>query len=107
MYGLYIALSFLSSNDWIYVKIRVDNVANDVSDAELRMLFEVFGKVQSVQLNDRQNWAAVEMSSKSAGKDAIDGLNGQNLKGINLVVAEMKDGGPRRQSKPKRRIRNR
>ena len=61
MYGLYIALSFLSSNDWIYVKIRVDNVANDVSDAELRMLFEVFGKVQSVQLNERQNWAAVEM----------------------------------------------
>jgi hypothetical protein len=63
--------------------------------------------VQSVQLNERQNWAAIEMGSKSAAKDAIDGLNGQNLKGIDLVVAEMKDSGPRRQTKPKRRIRNR
>jgi RNA recognition motif-containing protein len=85
----------------------VDNVANDVTDADLRMLFELFGKVQSMQLNDRQNWAIVEMSSKSAGKEAIENLNGQNLKGIDLSVSEMNDSGPRRISKPRRRLKRR
>ncbi len=89
------------------MKIRVDNVANDVTDADLRMLFELFGKVQSMQLNDRQNWAIVEMPSKSAGKEAIENLNGQNLKGIDLSVSEMSDRGPRRISKPRRRLKRR
>ena len=58
------------------MKIRVDNLAADSTEDDLRMLFELFGAVAAVTVDQRRRWAQIDMPSKSAAKEAIDGLNG-------------------------------
>ena len=85
------------------MKIRVDNLAADTTEDDLRMLFELFGAVAAVTIDQRRRWSQIDMPSKSAAREAIEALNGQNLKGFDLVVAEMADRPPSRQrSKPRR-----
>ena len=83
------------------MKILADNLSADTTEEDLRMLFECFGKVASVQMR-RQGSAMVAMPSNTSAKEAIAGLHGQNLKGFDLSVTEMiersrqKRGGRRR-----------
>jgi RNA recognition motif-containing protein len=85
------------------MKIRVDNLAADSTEDDLRMLFELFGAVAAVTVDQRRRWAQIDMPSKSAAKEAIDGLNGQHLKGFDMAVEEMADRQPsRRRGKPRR-----
>jgi len=70
------------------MKIQVSNLATGISDAELRMLFECFGEVASVEMGGAPGGALIEMLDKKAAKEAIAGLNGQNLKGSDLAVGE-------------------
>jgi RNA recognition motif-containing protein len=86
------------------VKIRVDNLGSDVTKDELHTLFECFGRVAAVHM--QQGRAQIEMPSKSAAKDAIEGLNGQNLKGYDMSVAEMVERS-HQGNKPRRRPRRR
>ena len=83
------------------MKILADNLAADTTEEDLRMLFECFGKVSSVQMR-KQGSAQIEMPSNSAARDAIAGLNGQNLKGFDLAVAEMMERSSRHGKKPRR-----
>lgn len=71
------------------MKIQVSNLAADVTEDELRMLFECFGQVASVEMRRTPGNALVDMPDKGAARDAIDGLNNQDLKGSNLSVREM------------------
>jgi RNA recognition motif-containing protein len=85
------------------MKIRIDDLAGDVTEDDLRTLFELFGAVAAVSIDTRRRWAQIDMPSKSAAREAIDGLNGQNLKGFDMTVAEMADRPP---SRPKGKPRN-
>ena len=85
------------------MKIRIDNLASDTTEDDLRMLFELFGAVAAVTIDQRRRWGQIDMPSKSAAREAIEGLNGQNLKGIDMSVQEMEDRPPSRQrGKPRR-----
>lgn len=85
------------------MKIRIDNLAGDATEDDLRMLFELFGAVAAVSIDSRRRWGQIDMPSKAAAKEAIDGLNKQNLKGFDMTVTEMADRPPARpRGKPRR-----
>ena len=71
------------------MKIQVGNLATDVAEAELRMLFECFGQVAAVEMRRIPGNAVVDMPDKSAGREAIEGLDSQEVKGRNLSVSEL------------------
>jgi len=85
-------------------RIRVDNLASDVTEDDLRQLFEIFGRVAAVDTR-RQGQATVDMPATAAAKQAISELNGQNLRGFDIAVMELSDKRPRRGGKPRRRRR--
>ncbi len=89
------------------MKISVDNLATDITEEELRTLFECFGKVLAVKVEEKQGTALVDMPSTGAALEAIEGLDGQTLRGSDLNVRESteKDAGrpPARRPRPQRR----
>ena len=86
------------------MNIFVGNVAREVSDAELRKLFEQYGTVKSaIILLDRdtgnsRGFGFVEIDDNDEAKKAIDNLNGYELHGRKLNVNEARP----REEKPKR-----
>jgi RNA recognition motif-containing protein len=87
------------------MRIRIDNLASDVTEDDLRQLFEIFGRVAAVDTR-RQGQATVDMPATAAAKEAITQLNGQTLRGFDIAVMELTDNRPsRRGSKPRRRKR--
>ena len=78
------------------MRITINNLASEAHEEDLRTLFELFGRVGSIEIKKDQGRAFVEMSSKSAGKEAITELNGQNLLGFEIEVEfiEMYKGQP-------------
>lgn len=78
------------------MRITVSNLASEAHEEDLRTLFEIFGRVSSVEIRKTQGRAFVEMPSKSAGKEAISGLHGQNLLGFDLEVTEAQKSGGRK-----------
>ena len=85
------------------MKIRVDNLSADTTEDDLRTLFELFGAVAAATIDPRRRWGQIDMPSKAAAREAIDMLNGQNLKGLDMVVQEMVDRpSSRPRGKPRR-----
>jgi RNA recognition motif-containing protein len=84
------------------MNIYVGNLSTEVIEDDLRLAFEPFGQVESATIiKDRDSgqskgFGFVEMSSKSEGQSAIDGLNGTELKGKTLNVNEAR---PRTESR--------
>ena len=78
------------------MNLYVGNLSYNLSEDQLRRTFEEYGAVRSVRLvTDRETGRArgfgfVEMEDKSAGLNAIDGLNNQEVDGRRLVVNEAK-----------------
>jgi RNA recognition motif-containing protein len=76
------------------MNIYVGNLSHDVSEDDLRQLFEAFGQIQSVMIvkdkfsGQSRGFGFVEMASKSEAQSAIDGVNNKELKGQNLNVNE-------------------
>lgn len=93
------------------MKIFVSNLAADITEEELRMLFECFGQVASLELERSQGRALLEMPDKAAAREAVAGLQGQNLKGNDLVINDTtkRPGGnqAQRNKRPRRRTRRR
>ena len=89
------------------MKIQVSNLATDVSEQELRMLFECFGQVAAVEMRRIPGNAVVDMPDKSAGREAIEGLDAQEVKGRSLSVAEMQKRPPGNRSGGGKRSRGR
>ena len=75
------------------MRITINNLASEAHEEDLRTLFELFGRVGSIEIKKDQGRAFVEMSSKSAGKEAITELNGQNLLGFEIEVFEAQKAG--------------
>ncbi len=75
-------------------KLYVGNLSFDISEGELRQMFEAFGTVSSCNLiMDRmterpRGFAFVEMSSPAEATKAIGELNGKEVGGRALVVNE-------------------
>ncbi len=88
------------------MKISVNNLSADATEDDLRTLFELFGKVNFVEVQPSRGRGMVDMSSNSAAREAISGLNGETLLGFELDVTEVQERrGPPRGRKPRRRKR--
>jgi RNA recognition motif-containing protein len=76
------------------MNIYVGNLAREVTEADLRQLFEQHGQVESVAIikdkfsGESRGFAFVEMASKAEAEAAIATLNGKELKRRTLTVNE-------------------
>jgi len=76
------------------MKIYVGNLSYEVSEEDLKEVFNPFGQIESVKvISDKfsgrsKGFGFVEMSSSSEGQAAIEGLNGKELKGRAMNVNE-------------------
>ena len=94
------------------MNIYVGNLHFNVSEDELRKAFEEYGEVASVKIiTDKysgrsKGFGFVEMLNDKEAKDAIDNLNGTEIKGraVNVNQAREKEnntGGERRSFRPR------
>ena len=76
------------------MKIYAGNLSYETTEDELKQAFEQFGQVESASIiidkysGKSKGFAFVEMPTEAEAKAAINGLNGQDLKGRNLNVNE-------------------
>ncbi|MBL8003194.1 MAG: RNA-binding protein [Flavobacteriales bacterium] len=76
------------------MNIYVANIAYSAKDQDLRELFEAYGEVTSAKIimdkatNRSRGFGFVEMADDSAARQAIEGTNGKNFQGRDLVVNE-------------------
>ncbi|HOL66185.1 MAG TPA: RNA-binding protein [bacterium] len=88
------------------MRIYVGNLSWEMGEDELRALFEPFGKVDSATIvadkftGESRGFAFVDMPDQTEAQKAIDGLNGQEVKGRALKVNEAR---PRTEQRPERR----
>ena len=84
-------------------KLYVGNLSYGTTEADLSQLFGAVGEVISVNLiTDRMSgrskgFAFVEMAETSAAQEAINQLNGREVDGRSIKVAEAR---PRQDSRP-------
>ena len=84
------------------MNIYVGNLSYEATEEDLRLAFEPFGQVESATIikdkhsGQSKGFGFVEMTSKAEGQSAIDGLNGNELKGKALKVNEAR---PRTESR--------
>ncbi len=84
--------------------LYVGNLAQEVTEDDLRKAFEGFGSVESVRvIKDKLNnlpkgFAFVQMDANAEAQAAIEALDGSELKGKSIVVNEARprsNKGPR------------
>lgn len=71
----------------------VGNLSPEVTDSDLRVLFDTYGRVTSVRLNSRRGLAYIELDPSGA-RAAVDGLKGVQLKGRPVDVGLDQTGKP-------------
>lgn len=86
------------------MNIFIGSLAYQVTESELKELFESYGEVTSAKIiNDRETgrskgFAFVEMANKAEAEEAIRELNGKELSGRAIAVNEARP----REDKPRR-----
>ncbi len=86
------------------MNIYVANIPFKSTEDDLRELFEEYGTVSSVKIimdkytQRSKGFGFVEMDDQEAAKQAIEGVNGKNFQGKNLVVNEAR---PREERPPR------
>jgi len=91
------------------MNIYVGNLALNVTEDDLKQFFQPFGEVESVKIikdrysGESRGFAFVEMPAGAEAQSAINGLNGKELKGLQVKVnqarpqtTKRKGGGFRR-----------
>lgn len=84
-------------------KLYVGNLPYATTDDDLRGMFEAYGTVQSAQvIKDRESgrskgFGFVEMANADEAENAIQALNGRDLKGRRINVNEAR---PRENTRP-------
>lgn len=96
------------------MNIYVGNLSQALTESELRQAFETYGQVASAKIitdkfsGQSRGFGFVEMPADAEAREAINGLNGKDLKGRALTVNEARPrqegrrgggrpgGGPRR-----------
>lgn len=85
------------------MNLYVGNLSYDVTEADLKTAFEAFGEVAEARLiidkinNRSKGFGFVEMPDKDEAQQAIEEMNGTELKGREIVVnvAKPKTDKPR------------
>lgn len=83
------------------MKLYVGNLPYAVSESDLNDMFVEYGNVLSAKIiTDRETgrskgFGFVEFGDKAAGEQAIEALNGKEMKGRALVVNEARPQKPR------------
>jgi len=76
------------------VNIYVGNLLRNLSESELKEVFQAYGTVQSASIikdkitGDSRGFGFVEMPNNDEAQKAISALNGKDLKGRALTVNE-------------------
>ncbi|GMV37522.1 MAG: RNA-binding protein [Fimbriimonadales bacterium] len=76
------------------MNIYVGNLSYDMTEAQLREIFETYGEVTSCRIIEdkftgrSKGFGFVEMSDKAQAEAAISGLNGKDFSGRALTVNE-------------------
>ena len=76
------------------MNIYVGNLSYDVTEEDLQKTFELFGKVESIKIikdmysGRSKGFGFVEMPDGAEAQKAIDGADGQELKGRTLKVSK-------------------
>jgi RNA recognition motif-containing protein len=84
------------------MNIYVGNLSYEITEEDLKLAFEPFGKVESASIikdkysGQSKGFGFIEMPSKAEAQAAIEGLNGKELKGRTLNVNEAR---PRSESR--------
>ena len=87
------------------MKIYVGNLSYEVTEDDLRQVFEQSGEVESITIiNDKytgrsKGFGFVEMPSQAEAQAAIENLNGNDLKGRALNVNEARPRTENRDSR--------
>lgn len=85
------------------MNIYIGNLSRDVTEEDLRQLFEGFGQITSVNIikdkfsGESRGFGFVEMPEKDKAQAAITGLNGKEFKGRTLSVNEARPRTERRE----------
>ncbi|HSE84182.1 MAG TPA: RNA-binding protein [Thermodesulfobacteriota bacterium] len=85
------------------MNIYVGNLSRDVTEDDLRQLFEGFGQITSVNIikdkfsGESRGFGFVEIPDKENAQAAINSLNGKELKGRTLNVNEARPRTDRRE----------
>ncbi|MBN2016669.1 MAG: RNA-binding protein [Candidatus Cloacimonetes bacterium] len=69
-------------------KLYVGNLDYSVTKDELSEMFSEFGEVVEVTVIDGKGFGFVEMSESSEAENAMNDLNGKDLKGRSLKIDE-------------------
>jgi len=84
------------------MNIYIGNLAREVTEDELRALFEPFGEVTRVVIikdrysGESRGFGFVEMPSRAAAEKAMKELDGKEFRGRNLRVNEARPRTERR-----------
>ncbi len=79
------------------MKLFIKNLDRDINELQLEGLFSKFGEVLSTKIiYDTITWeskgfAFLEMAKKEDALKAIEALNGQKLRGLDLIVQEAEE----------------
>ena len=79
------------------MKLFIKNLDRDINELQLEGLFAKFGTVLSTKIvYDTITWeskgfAFLEMAKKEDALKAIEALNGQKLRGLDLIVQEAEE----------------
>lgn len=74
------------------MQIYIGNLPETYTDAELRALFEPFGKVRAASIGKEKGYGFVDMGVKSEARKAIEALRGKEMGGKPLRVRALKPG---------------
>lgn len=76
------------------MKLYVGNLSYEISESELREMFEKFGTVDSASIikdkfsGQSKGFGFIEMDSQQDAESAMEALNGKDVKGRSLIVNE-------------------
>jgi RNA recognition motif-containing protein len=92
------------------MNIHVSNLPPNVSASDIKVFFEVFGKVEVVDLiintktGEKKGYAFVEMPSEEEALSTIETLNGKEWQGKTLVLVKAnRQGYPAKRKLNRRR----
>ena len=89
------------------MNIHVGNLPADLTEQELRTLFETCGKVESIEIitnrrtREPMGYGFVIMQTEEGGASVIAMLNGKELKGKTITVQQAHRVSGRRKSFPR------
>jgi nucleolysin TIA-1/TIAR len=81
--------------------VFVGNLSPEVTESDLRVAFETFGKVDSLRLDPRRGIAYLELDAESAYA-AVESLRGGQINGRSVDVVLDESSRGRRSRRPRR-----